>query len=86
MAKRSEKRSSEFRSIDSDMGDRVFMSEISDPKASMRSSSEFNDSGSEPISSVPSPESGDPRDRGISGKMSGVEDLSKNQSNIGSSW
>lgn len=78
---------SESKSRESEIGDKEFKSEIS-LKVSIGMSLLLKISGSEPIKSLPRPESGDPRESGMSEKRSGVDGCWKisSQSNMDSSW
>jgi len=58
----SDKNLSESNSRESDIGDKEFKSEVSVLKVSIGMSSLLKISGSEPIKSLPRPESGDPRE------------------------
>ena len=60
--------------MESDRGDKEFKSDESVPKLSIGTSLLLNRSGSEPMKSLPSPESGEPRESGMSEKRSGVLD------------
>ena len=60
--------------MESDRGDKEFKSDESVLKLSIGTSLLLKRSGSEPIKSLPSPESGDPRESGMSEKRSGVVD------------